>query len=276
MVVAAAATVALQFTTVRPASAAGSFQLLGEGLDSCAAPSTAQMANFWNNTPYYSWGIYIGGDERGCAQANLTASWISTVTSGTVNGVPMAWKLMPIWVGPQDPCESGFGNYISLNTTTAFSQGENEAASAYVEWTSNLGQNSDTPIVYDMEFTGQSISSSCLAAMQSFISGWVYQLHLAPAQKAGLYTSTCADLSSFASIANVPDFVWGASWGTGTSTSDLPCVPSGYWVNQQRHKQYQGGHNETWNGTTLSVDSDCANSWMYATYSVQNTSQGCQ
>jgi hypothetical protein len=273
--VAAAATIALQSTTVRSASALGSFQLLGEGLDSCAAPSTTQMANFWHNTPYYYWGIYIGGNERACSQPNLTKSWISTVTSGSANGISMAWKLLPIWVGPQDPCQPGFGSYISTNTSTAFTQGQNEAISAYDAWI-NLGQNSDTPIVYDMEASGGTITSTCLAAIRSFVNGWVSQLHVPPAQKGGVYTSTCGgDLSTFATIANPPDFVFGAAWGNGKSTSSMPCVPSSDWVNQQRHKQYQGGHNETWNGSTINVDSDCANSWVYSTGTVQDATQGC-
>jgi hypothetical protein len=275
MAVAAAATVALQSGTVGSASARGSFQLLGEGLDSCAAPSATQMANFWHNTPYWYWGIYIGGDERACSQANLTSSWISTVTSGSANGISMAWKLLPIWVGPQDPCQPGFGSYISLNTSTALAQGKNEAISAYDAWV-NLGQNSDTPIVYDMEASGGTITSGCLAAIRSFIEGWVVQLHVAPAQKAGVYTSTCGgDLSTFATIANPPDFIFGASYDGNKSTSSMPCVPSSDWVHQQRHKQYQGGHNETWNGSTINVDSDCANSWVYGASGAQDTAEGC-
>jgi hypothetical protein len=275
VLVAAAAAVALQFTSVGSASALGSFKLLGEGLDSCTAPSTTQMANFWHNTPYYYWGIYIGGNERACSQANLTAGWISTVTHGSANGVAMSWKLLPFWVGPQDPCQPGFGSYISTNTSTAYSQGENQAVLAYDAWI-NLGQSSDTPIEYDMEASGGTITSTCLAAIRSFINGWVVQLHVAPAQKAGVYTSTCGgDLSTFATIANPPDFIDGAAYGNGKSTSSMPCVSSSYWVFQQRHKQYEGGHNETWNGSTINVDSRCANSWVYATSSVQDTSQGC-
>jgi len=233
------------------------------------------MANFWNGTPYYYWGIYIGGDERGCSQPNLTKGWIATVTNGTANGVQMNWKLLPIWVGPQDPCQHGYSHYISMNTTTAFNQGESEGASAYDEWVTTLGQSANTPIEYDMEFNGYAISSGCLAAMKSFINGWVTQLHLPPAQKAGLYTSTGGDLNNFASIAHPPDFIDGANYSSGKSTSNMPGVSSSNWSHQQRHKQYRGPHNETWNGTTLGVDSRCANSWVYATFTVQNTSEGC-
>jgi len=275
--IAATATVSLQISTADSAGAAGAYQLLGEGLDSCAAPTTTQMANFWNGTPYYYWGIYIGGNQRSCSQPNLTASWIKTVTTGSVNGVSMAWKLLPFWVGPQDPCERGFGSYISLNTATAFGQGTDEAASAYSEWVNTLGQSSDTPLDYDMEVSTGTITSSCLAAIKSFINGWVTQLHLYPPQKAGIYTSSCGgDLDQFAHIPNPPDFIDGANYSSGKSTSDMPCVSATHWTQQQRHKQYQGQHNETWNGTTISVDSRCANSWVYATYTVQNTTEGCR
>lgn len=274
--VAAAATFAVQLTTVAPASADGSFQVLGQGLDSCAAPSLTQMANFWHSTPYWYWGIYIGGNERACSQPNLTASWISTVTNGSANGISMQWRLLPIWVGPQNPCEPGFGNYISLNTSTAYSQGQSEAIAAYNMWVGTLGQNSNTPIDYDMEFTGGTITSGCLAAIRSFMQGWVVQLHVAPAQIAGVYTSTCGgEINTFASIGNPPDFIDGASYDGDKSTSDLPCVPSGNWVFQQRHKQYAGGHNETWNGSTINVDSRCANSYVYGTSGFQDTGEGC-
>jgi hypothetical protein len=258
------------------AGAAGSFQLLGEGLDSCVAPPAAQMANFWNRSPYNYWGVYIGGDQRACAQPNLTASWIKTVTSGSANGIPMAWKLLPLWVGPQDPCEAGFGSYLSLDPSTATSQGRSEAVAAYKVWTGTLGQSSDTPIVYDMEVSSGTITPGCRAAIKSFINGWDYQLHRVPAQKAGVYTSTCAgDIDAFSSIANVPDFIDAANYSSGRSTGNLPCVSSTHWTHQQRHKQYAGSHDETWHGTKINVDSRCANSWVYATHTAHDTSKGC-
>jgi hypothetical protein len=265
----------MQLVAPTRAKAAGLYQLLGEGLDSCAAPTTTQMAHFWNGSPYYGWFIYIGGDERSCSQPNLTKGWISTVTNGKAAGVSMNWKLVPIWVGPQDPCQEGFGNYISLNIFTAYAQGRSQANSAYAEWVKDLKQSTSTPIVYDMEYNGYAITSGCLAAMKSFINGWVRELHAPPAQKAGLYTSTGGDLSDFASIPHAPDFIWGANWSSGKSTADMPGVPSKDWAHQQRDKQYRGQHAETWHGTTLQVDSDCSNSWVYATFTVQNPNQGC-
>jgi hypothetical protein len=223
---------------------------IGKGLDSCTAPSAAQMKAFFNNTPYLVWGIYIGGIDRACSQPALTASWVQAVTA-------QGWALLPLWVGPQNPCLAGF-DHFSTNTTTAYSQGKAEAKAAY-QALMGLGISSNAPLIYDMEAAGSS-SSTCIAATKSFVQGWVNQLAVAPAQPSGVYTSSCAGfLSSFASLSPPPTFIDGASYDGVISTSSMPCVSSSSWSNHQRHKQYAGGHNETWNGVTLNVDSTCSN-----------------
>jgi hypothetical protein len=237
--------------TATPANAQPSLHIsIAKGLDSCTAPSLSQMSAFWSNTPYAVWGVYIGGADRACGQPNLTSSWVASVTN-------QGWGLLPIWVGPQNPCLAGFSHF-STNTSTAYSQGQNEAISAYNTLIS-LGISSNAPIIYDMEGAGGS-SQTCINATKSFIQGWTNQLHVAPAQSAGIYTSTCGGfLDQFAFNSPPPDFIDGADWDGNPSTSVLACVSGGHWTNHQRHKQYQGGHNETWNGVTLNVDSTCSN-----------------
>ena len=224
-------------------------QLVGKGLDSCTAPSLSQMTAFFTNTPYSAWGVYIGGKDRACSQPNLTPSWVSAVTS-------QGWHLLPIWVGPQNPCVPGF-DHFSTSTATAYAQGKNQAVKAHNALTA-LGMASNSPVIYDLEGGGGS-TAKCINATKSFVQGWVDQLHV-PGGSAGVYSSTCAGfIDQFASIARPPDFIEGAAWDGNPSTSELPCVSSSDWVNQQRHKQYQGAHNETWNGVTLNVDSTCSN-----------------
>jgi hypothetical protein len=238
-------------------------QLVGKGLDSCTAPSLSQMTAFWTNTPYTAWGIYIGGEDRACSQPNLTKSWVSSVTA-------QGWHLLPLWVGPQNPCVAGF-DHFSTNTSTAYSQGQSEAVKAYDALTA-LGMASNSPVIYDME-GGSGSTTTCINATKSFVQGWVDQLHVAPAQSAGVYTSTCAGfMDQFATIARPPDFIDGADWDGNPSTSTLACVSSSHWVYHQRHKQYQGGHNETWNGVTLNVDSTCSNGPTVALASFNGTS----
>ena len=92
------------------------------------------------------------------------------------------------------------------------------------------------------------------------MQGWVDQLAVAPAQKSGVYGSSCASyLSDFASMARPPNFIWAANWDNNQSTSTLSCINGSSWTNHQRIKQYRGDHNETWNGVTLNIDSNCAN-----------------
>jgi hypothetical protein len=234
-----------------PAAAApGKFQLVGKGADSCAAPSTSQMSAFFNNTPYSAWGVYIGGEDRSCSQPNLTAGWVTTVTK-------QGWHLLPIWVGPQNPCASGF-DHFSTSTTTAYSQGVAQAKSAYTALHA-LGMADNSPVIYDLEAPGSS-TSTCINATKAFIRGWTVQLHVAPAQSAGVYTSTCGGfIDDFASNSPPPDFIDGADWDGATSVRTMACVSSSHWTQHQRHKQYQGGHNVTENGVTLNVDSDCSN-----------------
>lgn len=98
------------------------------------------------------------------------------------------------------------------------------------------------------------------AAANSYIQGWVDQLHVPSPQVAGVYGSTCASgLDNYASLNPFPDFIWGASYDNNQSTSVMPCVNSGHWWAQQRLKQYVGPHDETWGGVTLNIDTDCSN-----------------
>ncbi len=247
----------------KPQPASATTAILGVnilGVDSCAAPTVPQMQAFWTNTPYYFWGVYIGGDERTCSQPNLTSSWVSSVT----NGPNQHWELSPWWVGPQAPCNSGSFTYVfSYNTSTAYSQGENEAISAY-DAVVLLGMGSDTPVAYDLEAFDTS-NSSCVAAAQAFINGWTHQLSVAPPQTSGVYGSTCAsDLTAYASISLPPEYIFGANYDGNSDTSVMACVPSGYWGNSQRLKQYENTHSETWNNQSLNVDSDSSNGPVYS------------
>jgi len=241
------------------ASAAGEYVSQEKGFDACTLPSTSAMQTWWTDSPYYNYYLYIGGSEKAsCGGATLSSSWINTVTA-------QGWDIVFIWVGPQMPssCSSrSWADTISLNTSTAYNQGDNEGAAAYTKLV-NLGVNTtNAPLVYDLE--GYNGGSSCRAAAKSFMKGWADQLALAPAQKSGTYGSACSSyIDDFASDGNPPDFIWPADWGNGMSTSTVSCVSSSHWTSNQRHKQYAGGHNETYGGVTLNIDTDCANGPVY-------------
>lgn len=250
------------------AQAARTQKLSGFGGDSCTAPSLSQMKAFWVNTPFSYWGIYIGGSDRGCSQPNLTRSWVRSV-------VAMGWDLLPIWVGRQNPCTAGQASYFSLTPSTAYAQGKSEALAAYRTWYNDLQYQSIVPIDLDLEAPSTD-TVACRAATKAFVEGWVEQLHVAPPQTAGVYTSTCGGyLADFAHIAHPPDFVDGAQWDAIWSTRAFNCVSSLYWRFAQRHKQFRGGHNQTENGVTLNIDSRCAYGPVYGAATSLSTSSPC-
>lgn len=223
----------------------------GKGFDACTAPSVSRMQAWWTNTPWSFIGIYIGGSARACSQPNLTASWMNATRA-------QGWRYELLWVGPQAPCTT-FAKRMSSNAATANQQGRAEAKAA-TQALANLGfgNATGTPIVYDLE--GYPNNAACRAAVKSFMQGWVDELNGAPRQLAGVYGSACASyLADFATMARPPQYIVPAQWDGNPSTSVLSCVNRGSFVNHQRIKQYLGGHNETWGGVTINIDSNCAN-----------------
>jgi hypothetical protein len=171
---------------------------------------------------------------------------------------------MPIWVGRQPPCTTGNYYTFSTNTTTAFNQGSSEGSSAFSAAIA-LHFTQTTPIVFDFE-PWDTADTTCVAAVKAFVRGWTTFLHSGASEKAGVYGSTCASgIDKLWGLSPALDWVWGAWWNGNPSTSNYTCVSASHWTNHQRHKQYEGGHSETWNGVTMTVDSDCANGPMFGT-----------
>ena len=240
------------------AHAAGIKTYNAYGVDTCVAPTVSQMQNWWTNSPYWHWYIYIGGVSRGCAQPNLSASWVTSIRN-------QGWGLMPIWVGLQAPC-TNFNHRFSYTPMTAFTQGKAEADGAYNTAVS-LGISAPQAIVLDVEPYTPSPGNSCEAAVESFVSGWVYQLHLhAAGEKAGLYGGSCGSHleTLYYATSPRPDWIWGADPTGNSDAQTMTCVGSTHWTGYTRHKQYTNDHNEVWGGLTIQVDNDCAYGPMYA------------
>lgn len=239
------------------------------GLDTCNAPTHTEMAAFWSGSPYWWWGIYIGGANRSCANTNLTAAWISTEMA-------RGFGLMPIWVGPQAPCVKATGNSkMSLDTATAYQQGVNEGILAYNKIVS-LQMNTNTPIVYDME-AFDTTNSGCVAAVKAFMRGWTTQLHTSPAQVAGYYTSAgSGSPTAMWNISPHADFLWAAYQSNPVDTHPFDMdtyISDSIWP--QRHRQYQLNTTATSNGVTLNVDKDCADGPMYSPAQLLSISSSC-
>lgn len=229
-----------------PPAARPAVTLTGQGFDTCAAPSTGQM-NAWWSSPYRGIGIYVGGANRACGDGNLSSSWVTNVT---VQG----WRLMPLYVGLQSPCVYQPGLAVfSTNPSTAASQAVSAAQDAVARMQA-FGLPKGNPVYFDMEAYATS-NSSCLAATNSFIGAWTSALHQL-GYRSGVYSGPIQLDALLNSSAVKPDNIWFAHWNGVNSVFGDPYLPDWAWRYHQRIHQYVGGHNETYGGVTLNIDTN--------------------
>ncbi|WP_017240579.1 glycoside hydrolase domain-containing protein [Streptomyces sp. SS] len=206
----------------------------GKGFDACTAPSSSLMQAWKNSSPYGAIGIYVGGSERGCAQPNLTPSWVAQQASA-------GWKFVPLYVGIQAPA-----------ITSPTSQGT-AAADDAVNDMAALGFGKGSLVYYDME----NYTSGYRGNVLSFLAAWTNRLH-ALGYKSAVYSSSesgTADLAQTSSGYPRPDVIFNARWNGVANTED-EVLPSHLWADHQRVHQYHGPTTETWGGATLEIDQD--------------------
>lgn len=223
-----------------------------QGFDKCSLPTISQMQTWWNESPYWTMNIYIGGISLACKDPKLGADWLAAAAS-------QGWTFTLTWVGPQAPC-TNFTYKMSANAATAKSQGRAEADAAMAKVLA-LGFSGDEIIYYDLEGYSGSATTSCKAAVASFMQGWVERLHEL-GFKAGAYGGACSSfVAEWAMNPSPPDVVWMAHWYKSTYTPyahvwNTPCVGNELWPNHQRLKQYAGDHVETWGGVSFTIDTN--------------------
>jgi hypothetical protein len=212
----------------------------GRGFDACAAPSARTMSR-WLASPYRAVGIYIGGVNRTCAQANLTRAWIARVQAG-------GWYYFPLYAGLQASCTEAGGATISPRHAAAEGAASADDAAAQAR---RLGIPPGTPIIYDMEpYRG------CGVEVITFLSQWDKELH-ARGFLAGAYWNlkNLGSLTRAARRMTEPDVINYAHWD-GQATTRSRYMPARMWTNHQRIHQYLGGVIRTWGGVTLDIDLD--------------------
>ncbi|MFE2507914.1 glycoside hydrolase domain-containing protein [Streptomyces naganishii] len=219
----------------------------GHAFDTCAAPSLNAM-KAWHTGFYGAAAVYVGGRNRGCAQPNLTASWVKSVSS-------LGYKLIPIYVGAQPPCQSG-SNPEQLTASTAASLGTSDANDAVAK-AAALGMKAGSPVYLDME-PYDITNKSCNDAVLTYVRAFDKQLH-AKTYRAGFYGFTSSSAKAVATAADktdLPGNLWYALWDKQyTTTADWPWG-SGQYTNHSRGHQYMVNSKETRNGYTITVDRD--------------------
>jgi Domain of unknown function (DUF1906) len=216
----------------------------GYGFDTCAAPSAAVLKD-WLASPYRAVGIYIGGINRACAQANLTAAWIAAIRA-------KGWQYFPLYPGLQASCVQASGD-ATINAADAPAEGRAAAEDAATQ-AANLGIPAGTPLIYDME-----AYAGCGHEVIRFLNAWDTELHVL-GYEAGVYESfsNIADLIDAAGTITEPDVINYADWD-GHATAWSWYMPTTMWTDHHRIHQYLGGHNETWGTVTMDIDNDWLN-----------------
>jgi hypothetical protein len=223
------------------------------GFDRCNVPSIADMQTWWNDSPYYTINLYIGGSLSHCGNQELDSLWVQQAAK-------QGWTFIPTWVGPQAPCSS-FLQRISYDPQVSRQQGQTEADAA-IDASTQIGLLGGSIIYYDVESYNQgSKNQTCRDAMSSFLAGWTERLH-ANGYRAGAYGSSYSSyVADWALVSPTLDDVWIARWKlpyqydpNATVTGD-PYVPDTLWPNH-RIRQYAGDHIETWGGVSMPIDSD--------------------
>ena len=238
---------------------------VGQGFDQCEIPGNAALDAWRDSSPYNVVNLYIGGSARACSNRALTYSKVSYMYN---NG----WTFIPTWVGPQASC-TDYRSRMSADPVVAYQEGvdnANQAMAKMYELGLTDANGHGGVVYYDLEYyVGD---TACQNATRSFFEGWNARLHQLGALS-GAYGASChywstnnppQNLSNLANLTNRLDAVWIAKyistpyfynpsvsvWGIAS------CFPDSLWAQNQRLRQYTGGHNETWGGYTINIDSN--------------------
>ncbi|MEU0115471.1 glycoside hydrolase domain-containing protein [Streptomyces bobili] len=222
----------------------------GRAFDACTAPSLAAMKAWKANGFYGAAAVYIGGRNRGCAQPNLTASWVKSVNA-------VGWKLIPLYVGAQPPCQTS-SNPEKFTAATAASLGASNATDAVAK-AAALGMKAGSPVYLDME-PYDITNKACNDAVLTYVRSFTKTLR-AKTYRAGYYgfsSSSAKAIATATNRADLPGNLWYALWDKqNTTTADWPWDPKLY-TNHSRGHQYMVNSKETRGGYTITVD---RNAW---------------
>jgi hypothetical protein len=232
---------------------AGSGYSNQQGVDACTLPTASQLSSLWLGTPFYWWAYYLGGataQARGCAP--FSSSLLTTARN-------IGWGFAPIWDDLQSPsgCGGSYSHRMSINTTTAYSQGQTSALKALAAMQS-AGFASYDQVWLDIEAYSYG-TTGCKAAVNSYVNGWDSLL----GGDSGVYGSSVgSQVDSWWTISHPPIMVWMGSWDHPTANPNtvwsISGVSNSHWNRDLRMHQYRGMRTYS----NLVVDVDCAVAWI--------------
>lgn len=239
----------------------------GLGFDTCYSPTLDTMRTWRKHSPYEVIGIYIGGNSATClahSEENLTKDWVDQVHA-------MGWRTIPTFVGYQAECATynkngqrqKFPHRMSNNAKVAATQGKDEGKKA-VALMKVRGLGPNNPIYLDME-AWDTKNAKCTDAVFAFTDAWNREVRKA-GYVTGFYSSAASGINAIVTYTQAsqsfmaPDALWFARWDDkGSSARDVGSrqyLPDNVWADQERIKQFKGGHKETYGGVTINIDSN--------------------
>ena len=236
---------------------------LNRGFDKCTAGTVQQMQTWWDTSWFHDANIYMSGRNRACLQSQLTAQWVQQVKA-------MGWGLIPTIVGYQSPCiaSTTFTRpRFSLDAVVAESQGREEAGIAVTD-AGNLGLGPGTILYYDMERYDETAQTpGCRIASTAFLKGWTDRVREL-GYESGTYGSPKNAQEDWVNLppASKMHAIWMARWDNVMNVwtyISFPTFPTNEWTTNQRIKQWQGPHDETWGGVTFNIDGNISDALVF-------------
>jgi len=254
-----------------------------DGFDVCTFPTQAQLAAFYNNTPYWFVNAYFAGATRACPNQ----PYLSGTTLGETEA--MGYDVLPTYVGAYAPSGNNLSgcaaDRASETLTTSlnqdFSMGQSDGQNAISAATA-LGLSPYTyngnyytfPLYLDVEYFATSYTDSgvsCGQIVDKYIEGWISEV-LAAGYHAGLYANPGPSPNVYTQyLQNIPSSywpndIWTADFGGTNNVWGISGLPDGDWSNDQRISQWShetpsnncSGGEEDRNGVCLNIDHDCA------------------
>ena len=232
-------------TSAHAASTTPNTAFSGKGFDTCVAPSSAQMDDWYSHSPYRGVGVYIGGasyhpdqDCKSSANPNpptdggYSADWVA-------HQAATGWGMWAIYAGQQGPTLTAAGaNPTALGAT--------DAADAVKKATA-LGFGAGTTIFVDMEpYHEDATAQAVVAYLKSFgnsLNGTGFKLGLYgtsgnPASGHSAIGDAAADPGLQAQISAVDISGSTSDQPNFNATTNDPYVPSTDWAKHQRIHQY--------------------------------------
>ena len=221
----------------------------GLAFDTCTAPPLAAM-RAWLASPYRAVGVYVGGQNRTCAQPELTSAWTRAVAD-------LGWRLIPIFKGRQPSCGARPSD-LKIVPSAATAEGTWAADNA-ADQVRALGMFRGGVIYYDMEHY-DTADLACGTAVLTFLSAWTRELHRL-GYLAGVYENLNLGARALAGVYGSaayarPDALWIARYDQNPALTGWSGIGDSLWAVQQRAKQYRGDFTATYGGVTLRIDAD--------------------